>query len=204
MSQRKVLIVSALAALTGCASPAPVLDLADKTSANVGIVSARLRELAAESDGLYQSRVDNISRLAAVNVRSRAELAYDEALTKRVGGQGDLDTAGDLKAWKQQVDQIFAGAAQAEKERREELLGKQVKLDVKSQALAQVADALATLAKKESFADRAKALSQFAATTRDDVKKELDSGTRTANAANALLSRIKSSLPIPASHSSSK
>jgi hypothetical protein len=204
MSPRILLIAATVATLGGCATPAPVLDLADKSSANVAIVSERLRELAAESDRLYKSRVDNISQLAGVNARSRAQFTYDEAVTRKVGSQSDLDTADDLKAWKQQVDQILAGAADAEKERRDELSGKQTRLDVKSQALQQVAAALATLATKESFADRARVLSQFATTTRDDVKKELDSGTQTANDANALLARIKSSLPVPAGHSSSK
>ena len=205
MRQRTLLVIICTAAgLAGCATSSPVLDLADKTSANVGIIGARLRELAAESDRLYQQRVTNISQLAEVNARSRAELTYDEALTKKVGAQSELDTADDLKAWKDQVDQIFASAAGAEKQRRDELLGKQTRLDVKSQALQQVAETLAVLAQKESFADRAKVLSQFAATTRDDVKKGLDSGTQSANAANALLTQIKSSLPMPPSHPSSQ
>jgi len=191
MKHRALLILCCTAGLVGCATSAPVLELADKTSANVGVLSARLRELATESDQLYTQRVNNISQLAGVNARSRAQLTYDLALTKKVGQQSDIDTADDLKAWRQQVDQIFAEAADAEKQRRDQLLGKQSKLDLQSQALQQVAETLAALASKESLAERAQLISRFATTTRDDIKNELDSGSQSAAQAKSLLDRIK-------------
>jgi hypothetical protein len=191
MRRRPFLIVCWTAALAGCATSAPVLELADKTSANVGVLSAQLRQLATESDQLYTQRVNNISQLAGVNARARAQLTYDLALTRKVGQQSDIDTANDLQAWKQEVDQIFADAASAEKQRHDELLGKQTRLDVKGQALQQVAAALSTLASKESPAERAQAIAKFATATRGDIKSDLDSGTQSAAEAKALLDQIK-------------
>ena len=46
MKIRNLCIAAACALSAGCTTPRPVLDLADKTSANIGIVSARLRQIA--------------------------------------------------------------------------------------------------------------------------------------------------------------
>jgi hypothetical protein len=200
MSPRILLAVCVASTVAGCSTYGPALDLADKTSANVGIVSARLRQLAAESDRLYQERVDNISQLASVNAQARAQLAYDRALAAKVGSPDERSAADDLRAWKQQVDQIFTDAQAEATARRTELQGKETPIDVKSQALQQVAQTLAALARKESLAEQAKLLGQFAATTRDDVKDQLDSGTKAAGAAKALLDGVKRKLAVPAPH----
>ena len=54
---RVLLIAAATTALGGCASTSePVLQLAEKSSANAGVVSARLRQLGEASDALYANR----------------------------------------------------------------------------------------------------------------------------------------------------
>lgn len=180
--------------LIGCATPQPVLELADKTSANVGVVSARLRQLADESDRLYVSRVDNISRLQAANATSRANLSYDLALTNKVGQQPDIDLIAEFKGWSQKVDDIVMAAADAERERRETLLAKQTRIDTKSQDLQKMASTLAALAKKESTAERVKTLRKFIVEVRDDMKQELSDGSDTARQAKALLDGVHSTL----------
>jgi hypothetical protein len=179
---------------TGCATPPPVHELADKTSANVGIVSARLRQLADESNRLYASRADNIARLDGANATARANLAYDIALTRKVGQQADVDLIKDIQAWMAEIDQIAAGAADAEKQRRGALLASQAKIDAKSQALQKVAETLAALAKEESVAERVKLLQKFAVEVRDDMKKELDDGSVAATRAKALLEHVRATL----------
>jgi ribosomal protein L17 len=190
MSTRVCWIVVACAALAGCATPQPVLDLADKTSANVGIVSTRLRQLSDESNRLYASRAENISRMQAANTTARANLAYDVALTQKSGEGDDLALMADLQAWVKSVDQIFVAAAEEEKKRRDALLAGQTTIDTKSQALQKVAETLAALARQESVADRVRLLQKFVTEVRDDLKKELDNGSESSKQAKALLDQL--------------
>ena len=197
MSTPYPLILVACVVAVGCATPQPVLDLAGKTSANVGIVSTRLRQLSDESNRLYTRRADNISRMEASNTTYRANLAYDTALTKKVGDQGDIELVADLKAWVKEVDEIFTAAAEEEKKRRDALLAGQTTIDTKSQALQKVAETLAALAREESAADRVRLLQKFVVEVRDDLKKELDNGTESSAQAKALLDQLRSSFASP-------
>lgn len=196
MISHRITVIAALACLGGCAStPEPVLQLAEKSSANAGVVSARLRQLADASDALYANRAANISHLHAVNASQRASLEYDLALTRKVGQEADLTLMKELQAWTAEVDQLFAAAAGAEKTRREELAAAQVKVDARSQALQKVAQILSSLAQKESAGERAKLLAAFAGEVRDDVKKQLEDGSVSSAAAKDLLDHLKASKP---------
>ena len=196
MTSLRIAVIAALACLGGCAStPEPVLQLADKSSANAGVVSARLRQLADASDALYASRAANISHLHAVSANQRASLNYDLALTRKVGQDADLALMKEMQTWTASVDQLFADAADAEKTRRDELAAKQVKIDTRSQALQKVAQTLSSLAKEDSTGERARLLAAFAGEVRDDVKKQLDDGSASSTAAKALLDQLKASKP---------
>ena len=185
--------------LCACATPDSVHELAETTSANVGVLGTRLKQLADESNRLYANRTENVAHLHAVNARSRANYSYDLALTKKSGDQADLDLIKELEAWVQEVDQIFASAATAEKERRESLLAGQAKIDTKSQALQKIAETLSALAKEESRAERLRMLRKFASEVRDDVQKDLDSGTDSAKSAKQLLDKVLGALGSPSS-----
>jgi hypothetical protein len=196
MISHRIAVIAALAWLGGCAStPEPVLQLAEKSSANAGVVSARLRQLADASDALYANRAANISHLHAVNASQRASLEYDLALTRKVGQEADLALMKELQAWTAEVDKLFADAAGAEKTRREELAAAQVKIDTRSHALQKVAQTLSSLAQKESAGERAKLLAAFASEVRDDVKKQLEDGSASSAAAKDLLDHLKASKP---------
>jgi outer membrane murein-binding lipoprotein Lpp len=199
MKLTSIAMVIAALVLSGCATPAPVLDLADKTSANVGIVSAQLRQLAVQSDKLYASRAQNVSRLQATNASSRAALAFDKALTEKVGQKADLDLIHDLQDWGKQVDDIFASAAGVEKEKQDAILARQVKIDAKSKALQDVAGKLSTLAAKESVTDRLLMIGSFSSAVRDDVSKGLEDGSGSAAEAKILLDHLKIAIPGAAS-----
>jgi hypothetical protein len=193
MSHKHVAFLAALACFAGCAStPEPVLELAEKSSANVGVVSARLRQLSDQSGALYANRAANISHLHAVNATQRAHLEYDLALTRKVGQEADLALMKDLQDWTAEVDRIFSESAGAEKARREELLVARASIDTRTQALDKVAQTLSALAQKESAGDRARLMAAFALEVRDDVKKQLDDGSNASAAAKALLDQLKS------------
>ncbi len=185
-------IALAVLALSGCAgTPDSVHELAGVTSANVGVLGARLRQVADESNRLYARRVENVAQLHAENARARAEYAYDLALTKKAGDKDDLDLIGELESWVAEIDKIFADAAGAGKERREALLAGQVKIDTKTQTLQKIAESLSALAKEASRAERVAAFQKFASEVAKDVKKELDSGSDSANAAKKLLDEVR-------------
>ena len=188
---QKLLLTILCVAAGGCATPQPVLDLADKTSANVAIVSARLRQVSAESDRLYASRADNVSRLHGIIATQRAHLTYDQALTRKSGQGGDLELMTEMQAWTKQVDDIFAAAAQAEKERRDALTQGQTRIDTKTQILQQVAETLSALAARETVAERAQVLQKFASEVRDDIDKKLKEGTGSAADAKKLLDKLR-------------
>jgi hypothetical protein len=191
----KLCVAAACAVSVGCTTPQPVLDLADKTSANVGIVSARLRQIAAESNRLYVSRTDRIVRMQNDNTDIRARLAYDKALTTKVGDRADLELIDDLQGWVKQVDEIYAQAADADKQRRDALLARQTKIDAKSPQLQKVAETLSALAKEDSTADRVKFLKTFVVEVRDDTRTNLKDGSESAKAAQDLLDKIRGKTP---------
>jgi hypothetical protein len=195
-SHHRISAIAVLACLGGCAStPEPVLALAEKSSATAGVVGARLRQLAQASDALYARRAASVAHLHAVNAAQRASLEYDLALTRKVGQDAELTQMKELQAWTAEVDKLFASAAGAEKSRREELAAAQVKIDTGAQALQQVAQTLTSLAQKESAGERAKLMAAFASEVRDDVKRQLDDGTKSAAAAKALLDQLKADKP---------
>ena len=60
----KIVLVVAGIFLVGCSGPAKeVLQLADKTAANVGTISAHLRQLSQNSREMAGLRADSIARL---------------------------------------------------------------------------------------------------------------------------------------------
>lgn len=177
--------------LPACSAHRPVRDLAEKTAANAGIISAQLKRLSQESSELADLRATNIARLHAANAQLRASYNYDVALTKRSGGQSNLNLINLLETWGKEVEEIFKAAGNAEKDRKAAILSTQTALDPKFESLAQVAQALATLAKEESSEDRARFLAGYARELDAELKTQLEQNNRSAVEAKKLLGRVK-------------
>lgn len=187
-------LVSIVAAvlLTACASQTNAVDeLANKTDANVGLLSAQLRQMVRDNDELYDWRVANIAREARVTAQVRARFAGDLWLTKKVGDSSDLSLMEELEDWLRQADELATSVEDADKVRRAELAAAKQKIDAKTEPLGKVSSALSALAKRESAQERAKFMASFGKEVRDDVKKQLDDGAESSNAAKALLDHIK-------------
>lgn len=180
-----------LSLLSSCSMQRPASQLAERTAANAGIVSAQLNMLAQDSRDLADLRATNISRLHAANAQLRANYNYDIALTRRSGGQGNLSLISLLESWGNEVEDIFKTAAEAEKERKTAILATQAALDPKSESLGQVAQALATLAREDSSAQRAKFLAGYARELAAEIKIQLDQSNASATAAKKLLGDVK-------------
>ncbi len=180
--------------LSACSTPQPVRDLAERTAANVGVINRQLAALDQESRQLAELRAANISRLHAANTALRASYNYDTALAKKSGAQTGLDLIPKLEEWLKDVNEIFKAAYGAEKERKEAILATQTKLDTKSAALSEIAQTLATLAKKESVAQRASFLAGYAENLCKEIDTQLQQSNESATNAKKLLDTLKSKL----------
>lgn len=179
----------------GCSTPAPVLQLADRTAANAGVLATRLQQVAQESDRLYATRVDNIGALTGGVAAQRSAFDLDVLLTKRAGQQADLELLDEIRKRRAETDALTAAASgDAAHQRRKSLLDAQVKIDPRTAALQAVAEKLATLAQEASAEERARLFARFARAVRDDVQKELADGSKASNAAQALIDQLKSDL----------
>lgn len=191
---RTALLLFCLAALPACASSRAPQELAEATAANVGVIGSHLKRVAAESRALGEQRAANVGALHAANARRRAAYNYDVALTKRSGGGENLKLIEQIDAWGKEVDGIFKAADGAERQRKETALASQVALDTKAEALSQIAEALATLAKDESAGDQARFLVGYAGQVRKEVDAQLKQSDASAAAANKLLKGVKANL----------
>jgi len=177
--------------ISSCSTQRSASQLAERTAANAGIVSAQLNMLAQDSRDLADLRATNISRLHAANTQLRANYNYDVALTKRSGGQANLSLISLLETWGKEVEEIFKVANEAEEERKTAILATQAALDPKSESLGQIAQALATLARDDSSAQRAKFLAGYARELAAEIKMQLDQSNASAVAAKKLLGGVK-------------
>jgi hypothetical protein len=191
MSKPFAVFSSFVLVLSACATEQPVRNLAERTAANAGVISAQLKRLNQESSEVAELRATNIATLHAANAQLRANYNYDMALTKRSGGQSNLNLINLLETWGKEIDEIFKVAENAEKERKAAILSTQRALDPKSESLAQVAQALATLAKEESSEDRARFLAGYARQLDAETKTQLELNNRSATEAKKLLGQVK-------------
>jgi hypothetical protein len=182
--------------LSACSTQQPVRELAEKTAANAGVISAHLNTLSLASSNLADLRAANIARLHAANTQLRASYNYDIALTKRSGreAKAHLDLIAELQAWGKEIDDIFRTAENAEKERKAAVLATQTKLDTQSESLTRIAQALATLAREETSAERATFLAGYAKELADEIKTHLDQEDKSATDAKKLLEKVKEKL----------
>ena len=180
--------------LVACSTPSGVRNLADKTAANVGIISTHLQRLEQNSAEIATLRAHNISRLHAANTELRARYKYDVELTKKASGEGFLGLIRQIKEWGDKVKEIFAKAENAEAALKTQILATRTELDTKSKALAEISQALATLAKEDKLSDRVRFLKGYA----KDLKKELDTAleadNKSAAAAKTLIEGAKAKL----------
>ena len=188
---RATLLVCAAAWLTACSTPQAVLDLAENTAANIGVLSAQVARIGQESRQLTQVRSANIAQLHAANARLRASYNYDVELTKKAGGASNLNLIDTIKQWGAKVTAIFAAADNAEAERKEAILDSHTKLDSKSQALAKIASSLAGLAKEESAKDRGRFLVGFSKQLKTEVDRQFEQSNTSTTAAMQLIDELK-------------
>lgn len=180
--------------VTGCTSSVEVRELADKTAANVGTISVHLQRLAHNSREVADLRAANISRLHAANARLRARYEYDLELTRMSGGEENLRLIPRIEAWKTRVEEIFEKAKGVEADRKKQILDGQARLDIKSKALSEIAQALSVMAQEDKPADRVRFLIGYAQDLKSELDKALAADDKAAKAAKELLETAKSEI----------
>ena len=185
------LFICAAGWLTACTTPQAVRELAEKTAANIGVLSTQVARVGQESRKLTQIRSANIAQLHAANARLRASYNYDVELTKKAGGASNLKLIDSIDQWAAKVTAIFAAADSAEAERKLEIIASHSKLDTKSQTLAEIASSLAGLAKKESANDRVRFLVGFSKQLKVEVDRQLEQSNASTAAAVMLIDELK-------------
>jgi hypothetical protein len=188
-------IVLFAALLTGCAAtPDPVLQLAERTGANAGVLGAQLDRLSRESKAIADARADAIASLQAANAELRAAYEFDLLLTKKSGQAQDLNLIETLGQWHQDAEAVLKNTGDAQSKRKSDLLGHITTLDTKSDALKAVAQRLAKLAEADKPQDRARFLAGFARQVRDDAKKQLEEDNPSSKSAKQLLKNASDAL----------
>ena len=112
-------------------------------------------------------------------------------MTKKSGGQTNLNLIGDIEEWHKKVNDIFKAADSAEEKQKKAILSTQTKLDTKSEALAEIAQSLAALAKEESSVQRAIFLAGFAKQLQKEIDKQLEQSNESSTLAKKLLGELK-------------
>ena len=195
-SNMVTLVISALLGglLAACSTPSGVRNLADTTAANVGIISTQLPRLEQNSRGIAEFRAANIAQLHAANTELRARYECDVELTKKASGEGFLDLIRQIKDWGDKVKKIFARGENAEAVLKTQILATQAKLETKSKAMAEIAQALATLAKEDKLTDRVRFLKGYAKDLKRELDTALEADNKSAAAAMELIDGAKAKL----------
>ena len=178
-------------ALGACATPEPVLDLAEKTAANTAFVSVTLQGIAKQSRRIAELRAANIARLHAVNADLRSRHNLDVALTEKSGDSAASSLVSEIEAWSKKVAEIQAAAVVDESKFVQEVLASRAELEARSKELAAVGKLLADLAKKESFKDRVKFLKGFVRDVAKEVEPRTKDGEKAAKSAASKVSDSK-------------
>jgi len=82
---RKWLPASALVLVTGCATPQPILDLAGRGAATVGLAEISLRKYVALTHSQLAARMDLLRHDAQQEARDRARREFDIFIDRRAG-----------------------------------------------------------------------------------------------------------------------
>ena len=183
-------------ALSACATPEPVRDLANKTAANVTQVGSHLKALSATSESVARARARNVARLKATVREVRKRHTLDIALIKISGDTESITRVGEIMAWMTEARAAARGMTVAEfeeapKEDAVDPVSADVKtvmvslesLDSKTTALGQFGKTLAALSNRDDLKARAKFLIGYVQEVRAEVDNKREPAAAAAEAA---------------------
>jgi hypothetical protein len=157
----RIAAVALAGALAACGSSQEVRELSERTAANTAALAAAIERMSAQTERLAQRRADGVARLSAASARQAARGALDGALLKRTDDDDALELYEELQEWSTQVREVEAAAAVDEAALARRLLARRTAIESRAQRLRDVAGKLATLAERDTAAERARFLSDY-------------------------------------------
>jgi hypothetical protein len=171
--------------LGACGTPQPVLDLSEKTAVNTALVGRQLAALAQDNRRIAELRAANIALLNSEVRAVRQRHEFDLVLTERSGEQQDLSRLEALRRWSEVVRTMFATDADAEAKDRADILRGRTEIDVHGAELAELAEMLAAMSKRDPADEHAAFLAKFVLDVAQDVDKKLETAEQAKTAAEA-------------------
>ena len=191
-------VVLAALALSACATPEPVRDLASKTAANVTQVGGHLKALGDTAESIARARARNVARLKATVGEVRSRHSLDIALIKKTGDAASLTKKNDILAWMTEARAAARGMTVEEFEKAQEegavdpvsaevrkVMDSLESLDPKTQTLDQVGKTLAALSQKDDVKARARFLVGYVKEVRAGVDEKQKAAAEAAMAAKS-------------------
>jgi hypothetical protein len=179
----------------GCQTPAAVYDLAEKTTANAGVLQSHLRELSESSKALATDRAAAVVSMEAFNAEVDAYIKRELYMRQQSNSSAEWQKMqalmNKLTALRDELIRIEQSARIAEQERRQQILARRTELDTYAAAMRETASALSALAQRESSEERARFIGNFLVDVRQDVDTALQKTDKTSQAANALLKEVE-------------
>jgi hypothetical protein len=169
----------------GCATPGPVLQLAERTSGNVSLVNTQLEMLAKESRRIAEVRAANVGRLQADVSEVKLRYDIDLEVMRRTGETERINQAKELREFVERLAKLREDAAKAARDREERVIARYQALAVPSKQLNEVANELAILGKDEDLTARVKFLSAYAESVAAEVKTRQKQKEQASNTAKA-------------------
>jgi hypothetical protein len=181
--RRGTLLLVSLA-VAACATT-PDQRLAERTSANVSLLSSQMEGLAVSGRRLAETRAERTARLQAETARVKNELATDLDLRGRTGDRDTESRLETLRTFADAVTERWTATARAGEERRARILAGQAALEAPTKSLGGIASDLAALGEAEDLESRLRFLFGFVANVNSEVRKRQEAAKKAAGEAAA-------------------
>lgn len=167
----KTLLI-ALFLLCGAANAAAdaAVELANKTAANVAIVSSALAEHQKMFNAIATTRAENILSVLKIAAKGQQAAEREVAILKQTGGDDIVKMFDALCDLGERAAAISTQTDAANAAAMADITASYTPLAISTEKLDRAAKMLATLAKQQTDEDRAKNLLKFLKDTRDEAK----------------------------------
>jgi len=161
-----------------CATSPRVLELTEKTSANIGQLQVQIIQMASEQTKVARLRAEALAQFSQRLQESRRSLERGKALFLKTDPKVKV-LLKDLNGWLDSLKSVDSDI-KSEEELNKTIFATQKKLEPKSQELAKTAKLLAELAKEDLFKKRVAFLAGYG----KEVTDLMDENKKKANTAS--------------------
>lgn len=172
-------------AVTGCATPPAVRQLAERTGGNVSLINTQLQMLVRESRRIAEVRAANVGRLQADVSEVKLRYDIDVEVMQRTGEGERISQAKELREFVEKLVKLQDDAARAAREREARVIARYQALAIPSKQLNEITSELVILGKDEDVTARVKFISAYAESVAAEVKARQKQKEQASNTAKA-------------------